>query len=453
MLAALRPGPLSIGMAPLGGLYGPVAEAEATATLATALESGVTHFDTAPHYGRGLAEERLGSFLANIDGHATTVSTKVGRWVRKVPVRPSDDIFLGAPPGESTYDYLPADAAIRERVRQLHELCAAHGTTLHTVALNHARRFPGVTTTVVGVRSPAEVEAAVAALSAELPEALWVTSTASGPNTPTHRMAGPTRRTAPAQHHDRQGDDHMNRRFEIRVAVVTGAASGIGWEIASRLRDEGAAVVAGDLNPDGVPEGTLGVAVDVAVEDRLEALIETCITTHGRIDVLCNNAGVGGVTDVLNCSTEEWDRLFSVNVRGVFLGIRAALPHMLAARRGVIVNTASVAASIGLPDRAAYCASKGAVVALTKQVAVQYAAHGIRCNCVSPGTVDSPWVGRLLDQAEDPAAIRRALIARQPLGRLATPGEIADLVVYLASDQASFVTGSDWLIDGGMAAG
>jgi len=185
----------------------------------------------------------------------------------------------------------------------------------------------------------------------------------------------------------------------------------------------------------------------------VQALVDTCVGEHGRIDILCNNAGVGGVTDVLGCTTEMWDRLFAVNVRGVFLGIRASLPHMLDAGSGVIVNTASVAASVGLPDRAAYCASKGAVVALTRQVAVQYASRGIRCNCVSPGTVDSPWVRRLLDRADDPGATREALVARQPLGRLGTPGEVADLVAYLASDQASFVTGADWLIDGGIAAG
>jgi NAD(P)-dependent dehydrogenase (short-subunit alcohol dehydrogenase family) len=242
-------------------------------------------------------------------------------------------------------------------------------------------------------------------------------------------------------------------RFDGKVAVVTGAASGIGAEITRRFLDGGGAVVAGDLEVGSVPEGALGVRVDVAVEDQVEALIAACIAAHGRVDIICNNAGVGGVTDVLACTLEEWERLFAVNVRGVFLGIRAALPHMLAAGHGVIVNTASVAASVGLPNRAAYCASKGAVVALTKQVAVQYAAQGIRCNCVSPGTVDSPWVGRLLDQADDPAAMRAALVARQPLGRLGTPGEVADLVAYLASDQASFVTGADWLIDGGIAAG
>lgn len=244
----------------------------------------------------------------------------------------------------------------------------------------------------------------------------------------------------------------MTPRFEGRVAVVTGAASGIGHEIARRFLDEGGAVVADDLDPGGVPDGALGVGVDVSDPAQVDALVAACIAEHGRIDILCNNAGVGGVTDVLGCTVEEWDRIFSVNVRGVFLGTRAALPHMLAAGHGVIVNTASVAASVGLPDRAAYCASKGAVVAFTRQVAVQYADRGIRCNCVSPGTVDSPWVGRLLDQADDPAATRAALVARQPLGRLGTPGEVADLVAYLASDQASFVTGADWLIDGGIAA-
>lgn len=245
----------------------------------------------------------------------------------------------------------------------------------------------------------------------------------------------------------------MNGRFENKIAVVTGAASGIGYEIARLLGAEGASVVGGDLDPSTVPDGVLGVEVDTSDPDRAQALIDRCMSEHGRIDILCNNAGVGGVTDVVDCTVDEWDRIFSVNVRGTFLCTKAALPHMLAAGSGVIVNTASVAASVGLPNRAAYCTSKGAVVAFTKQVAVQYASQGIRCNSVSPGTVDSPWVGRLLDQADDPAAMREHLIARQPLGRLGTPTEVAKLVTYLASDDASFVTGADWLIDGGISAG
>ena len=245
----------------------------------------------------------------------------------------------------------------------------------------------------------------------------------------------------------------MSARFTDKVAIVTGAASGIGYAITETILDEGGTVVAGDLKPGDVPDGATGVHTDVTVPESIQALIDRCVADHGRIDVLCNNAGVGGVTDVVHCTLDEWDTIFSVNVRGMFLGIKAAVPHMLEAGHGVIVNTASVAGSVGLVNRAAYCASKGAVVALTKQVAVQYASQGIRCNCVSPGTVDSPWVGRLLDMAADPVAERAALVARQPLGRLGTPHEVAELVAYLASDQASFVTGADWLIDGGIAAG
>ena len=141
-----------------------------------------------------------------------------------------------------------------------------------------------------------------------------------------------------------------------------------------------------------------------------------------------------------------------MNVRGTYLMSRAVLPGMLEAGHGIIVNTASVAGSIGLPDRAAYCASKGAVIALTKQIAVQWAKAGIRCNCICPGTVDSPWVGRLLSEASDPVAHREALIARQPLGRLGTPSEVAAAALYLASDAASFITGSELVIDGGITA-
>lgn len=241
-------------------------------------------------------------------------------------------------------------------------------------------------------------------------------------------------------------------RFTGKTVVVTGAGSGIGYEMASLFRDEGAFVVAGDLDTSGVPDGTTGVGVDVSDETAVTALVRTAVDATGRLDVMCNNAGIGSTTDVLGCTVEEWDRLFAVNVRGVFLGTKAALPHLVETR-GNVVNTASVAGLIGLKDRAAYCASKGAVVSLTKQVAIQYAGQGVRCNCVCPGTVDSPWVGRLVAEADDPAQRRTDLVARQPLGRLAEPVEVAKAAVYLASEDAAFVTGSAWVIDGGILAG
>jgi NAD(P)-dependent dehydrogenase (short-subunit alcohol dehydrogenase family) len=245
----------------------------------------------------------------------------------------------------------------------------------------------------------------------------------------------------------------MTERFTGKAAIVTGAASGIGFEIASLLLAEGAQVLACDVNPAGVPDGATALAVDVSDEAQVDAMAAAAVEAFGRIDVLCNNAGIGSTTDVLGTSLEDWERVFSVNVRGVFLGTKAVLPTMLAQGAGSIVNTASVAGMVGFRDRAAYCASKGAVIALTKQVAVQYANVGIRCNCVCPGTVDSPWVGRLMDGTEDPAATRAALIARQPLGRLGTPSEVAKAVVYLASDDAAFMTGSELVIDGGIVAG
>ncbi len=245
----------------------------------------------------------------------------------------------------------------------------------------------------------------------------------------------------------------MSNRFEGQTVLVTGAASGIGYEMARRFLAEGANVFAADLEPSGVPEGTIGVRVDVTDPDSVAAAVAAAVGQTGRLDVLCNNAGASSTTDPVACTPEEWDRVFAVNARGVFLGTKYALPTMLAQHRGVIVNTASAAGLVGFKDRAAYCASKGAVIAFTKQVAVQYAGTGVRCNSICPGTVDSPWVGRLLDAAADPTQARTALIARQPMGRLGQPGEIAEAALYLASDAAAFITGTELAIDGGLLAG
>ena len=242
-------------------------------------------------------------------------------------------------------------------------------------------------------------------------------------------------------------------RFEGRTIVVTGAGSGIGAEMALGFMNEGGRVYGADLDPDGIPDGCVAHRVDVSDPDDVQGLIARAVDETGRVDVLCNNAGIGSTADPISCTVEDWDRVFAVNARGVFLGTKFALPHMLDRGKGAIVNTASVAGLIGLKDRASYCASKGAVISFTKQVAIQYAGTGVRCNCVCPGTVDSPWVAGLLDRSDDPAAMRAALIARQPMGRLGEPGEIAAAALYLASDDAAFVTGSALVIDGGLTAG
>jgi NAD(P)-dependent dehydrogenase (short-subunit alcohol dehydrogenase family) len=240
--------------------------------------------------------------------------------------------------------------------------------------------------------------------------------------------------------------------FTGRRAIVTGGGSGIGLAIVSGLLDRGAEVVAVDIRTDAVPDGALLLTCDVSDEASVrETLAEA--SEAGPVDTLFNNAGIGSTKSILDCEPDEWDRVFDVNVRGTYLMSRNLLPSMLERRFGVIVNTASVAGLIGLRDRAAYCASKGAVVALTKQIAVQYAADGIRCNCVCPGTVDSPWVKRLLAEADDPVRHRETLVARQPMGRLGTPEEVAQAAIYLASDAAAFVTGSELVIDGGIMAG
>lgn len=241
--------------------------------------------------------------------------------------------------------------------------------------------------------------------------------------------------------------------FEGRSAIVTGAASGIGREIARILVERGAQVFAADLDPSAAPEGSHAVVADVSAPGDMDRVVSAALERTGRVDALFNNAGIGSTTNVLDCSAEEWDRLFAVNARGVFLGIKAALPSMLERGAGTIVNTASIAGLVGLRNRAAYCATKGAVIALTRQVAIQYAGTGIRCNCICPGTVDTPWVERLLGAADDPVAERATLVARQPIGRLGTPEEIAKAALYLASDDAAFATGTVLVIDGGLTAG
>src|SRR5689334_3023318 len=224
-----------------------------------------------------------------------------------------------------------------------------------------------------------------------------------------------------------------------RVVVVTGSSGGIGAAIVERFEAAGEHVVGLDLL-DGV---------DVTRSGDCRAAADRIVADHGRIDVLCNNAGVGAVGDVVASTPEDWDRVFAVNVFGVANMSRAVLPVMRAAGRGAVVNTCSVVASVGLVDRAVYSASKGAVLALTRAMAVDELPHGIRVNCVSPGTVSSPWVERTVAAQPDPAAALEALRRRQPLGRMVTCDEVAAAVAYLADD-TTFTTGADFLLDGGI---
>jgi NAD(P)-dependent dehydrogenase (short-subunit alcohol dehydrogenase family) len=243
------------------------------------------------------------------------------------------------------------------------------------------------------------------------------------------------------------------KRFESQTVMVTGAGSGIGFEIARLFHAEGATVFAADVDVYAVPDGTTPLMVDVTDPDSVAAAVTHAVEQTGRLDVMCNNAGASSTSDPISCTLEDWEHTFAVNARGVFLGTKYALPVMLARRRGAIVTTASVAGLVGLKDRAAYCASKGAVIAFTRQVAIQYAGTGVRCNSICPGTVDSPWVTRLLAAAEDPGQARASLMARQPVGRLGNPAEIARAALYLASQDAEFITGTELVIDGGLAAG
>ncbi len=224
-----------------------------------------------------------------------------------------------------------------------------------------------------------------------------------------------------------------------RVIVVTGARGGIGQAIVEAFTALGDQVVGLDLL-DGFDVTDAHTCAEAAAQ---------IIAEHGAVDVLCNNAGIAATGDVVASTPDEWERVFAVNVFGMANMSRAFLPAMRAAGRGAIVNTCSVVASVGLVERAVYGASKGAVLALTKAMAADEIVHGIRVNCVSPGTVWSPWVERLVQTTPDPAAAEEALRRRQPLGRMVSCEEVADAIVYLSAP-TTFTTGADFLLDGGI---
>ncbi|WP_314614015.1 SDR family NAD(P)-dependent oxidoreductase [Streptomyces stackebrandtii] len=233
-------------------------------------------------------------------------------------------------------------------------------------------------------------------------------------------------------------------------AVVTGGASGIGRATAGLLAARGAAVAVLDLDASAVDEPPRGYTADVSDDASVRAAVAAVAEDLGGIDILVNNAGIGATGTVEDNDDALWHRVLDVNVLGMVRTTRAALPHLRASAHASVVNTCSIAATAGIPQRALYSASKGAVLSLTLAMAADHVREGIRVNCVNPGTADTPWVGRLLDQAADPAAERAALDARQPMGRLVTADEVAAAIVYLAGPAAASVTGTALAVDGGM---
>jgi 2-keto-3-deoxy-L-fuconate dehydrogenase len=232
------------------------------------------------------------------------------------------------------------------------------------------------------------------------------------------------------------------------AAVVTGGGSGIGQAAARLLASRGAKVAVLDLKPG---DEFTGLTADVTDDASVRLAVDAAAERLGGIDILVNNAGIGAVGTIADNPDDQWHQVFDVNVVGIVRMTRAALPYLRRSEHAAIVNTCSIAATAGLPQRALYSATKGAVLSLTLAMAADHIHDGIRVNCVNPGTADTPWVGRLLDQADDPAAERAALNARQPMGRLVTADEVAAGIAYLASPLAASVTGTALPIDGGMA--
>jgi len=251
-------------------------------------------------------------------------------------------------------------------------------------------------------------------------------------------------------------------RLADKICVITGGGSGIGQATALCFAAEGAKVVVADINPGAASEtsrliekngaAALAVTVDVTQAASVQKMLHRAVEIFGRIDVLVNNAGLGFAATVEETDEADWDRLMAVNLKGVFLGCKYVVPIMRRQGGGVIVNTASVLALVGVQDRAAYCASKGGVAALTRAVALDHVRDGIRVNCVAPGSVETPYWTDIFAKSNDVAALRKNLEQRHPMERLARPEEIAKAVLFLASDESSFCTGSTLVVDGGWAA-
>ncbi len=248
-------------------------------------------------------------------------------------------------------------------------------------------------------------------------------------------------------------------RLAGKRTIVTGAGNGIGRAIALRLASEGARVVLADVNEedargvaDEIGDGTLVQKADVTQDGDVEALVGRAVSEWGGLDVMVNNAGVGVAGTAVTTTEEEYDRVMDVCVRGTFLGMKHAIPAIKDAGGGSVINMSSVAALVGLVDRAVYSAAKGAIYSMTRASAIDHVGEGVRVNCIAPGTVDTPWVQRITSGYDDPEEARANMRARQPHGRLVTPEEIAAMAAYLAADESASVIGACMVVDGGVTA-
>jgi NAD(P)-dependent dehydrogenase (short-subunit alcohol dehydrogenase family) len=251
-------------------------------------------------------------------------------------------------------------------------------------------------------------------------------------------------------------------RFQGQVVAITGAAAGIGEAAARAFAHEGASVVlvdrdaqdgariVQDLQQAGL--SSLLVVTDISKEDDIRAMIERVVAEWGRLDVLVNNAGIYVQGDVVQTAPEDWDRIIGVNLTGAYLCTHYAVPLMIKGGGGVIVNVASEAGLVGIKGQVAYNVSKAGMIALTRSCAVDLAEHGVRVNCVCPGTTDTPLVRAAVNRTPDPVAARRRLESIRPLNRLGTPEEIASAILYLSSREAGYATGAILSIDGGYTA-
>ncbi len=242
----------------------------------------------------------------------------------------------------------------------------------------------------------------------------------------------------------------MSKDFAGLTAIVTGAGSGIGLEVARKLNEQGAKVFGFDLRAGDLQEVATFIECDISNPESVKKAFADFTSQSKTLDILINNAGIGAIGTVEQATEEEWQRVFNVNVFGTGRMSAAAMPLLKASQHGAIVNTCSLVATAGVPNRAVYGASKGAIYALTLAMAVDGLADGVRVNCVNPGTADTPWIKNLLSKADNPDKEYVALQARQPIGRLVSPVEVASAIVYLANPAQASTTGTALAVDGGV---